>query len=48
MVFSRNVGRERVEEVRSSLPVRIVERHDKYLGLPTELGRSKKEVFSWL
>lgn len=23
-------------------------KHEKYLGLPTEMGRSKREVFSWL
>lgn len=48
VVFSKNVVREVVEEVRESLPVSIVDKHDKYLGLPTEMGRPKKEVFSWL
>lgn len=48
VVFSRNVGRERVEDIRSCLPVRVVDKHEKYLGLPIEMGRSKREVFSWL
>lgn len=38
----------KVDEIREVLPVRIVDKHEKYLGLPTEMGRSKKEVFSWL
>lgn len=47
MAFSRNVGEERVEEVRGYLPDTVVKKHEKYLGLPTEMGRSKKEVFGW-
>lgn len=26
----------------------ILQRYDKYLGIPAEWGRSKKEMFSWL
>lgn len=37
-----------MEEVRGYLSVRVVDKHDKYLGLPTEMGRSKKDVFNWL
>lgn len=48
VVFSRNVGTERVEEVRGFLPVRVVDKHEKYLGLPTEMEKSKKAVFGWL
>lgn len=28
--------------------MRVVDRNEKYLGLPTEMGRSKREVFGWL
>lgn len=48
VVFSRNTGGERVEEVRVCLPARVVDKHEKYLGLPIEMGRFKREVFSWL
>lgn len=37
-----------MDDVRSVLPVRVVDKHEKYLGLPTKMGRSKREVFSWL
>ncbi|CAL1383761.1 unnamed protein product [Linum trigynum] len=30
------------------LGMRIVEKHDKYLGLVTHVGRSKKELFTFL
>lgn len=55
IVFSCNTGSVRVEEVRDSLGVGVVEKHEKYLGLHLEIlglhlemGRSKREVFSWL
>lgn len=34
--------------MRDSLGVRVVDKHDKYLGLPTDMGRFRKEVFGWL
>lgn len=37
-----------MEEVRAVLSVRVVEKHEKYLGLPTKMGRLKKKVSSWL
>lgn len=30
------------------LHVSVVEKHENYLGLPTEMGRFKREVFKWL
>lgn len=48
MVFSGNVNADLIDTVRDILPVQVVEKHDKYLGLPTEMGRSKREVFGWL
>lgn len=48
VVFSRNIGRMQMEEVRSILPVSVVDKHEKYLGLPAEMGKSKREVFGWL
>lgn len=48
MVFSWNVGNDTIEEIRASLLVRVVEKHDKYLDLSTEMDRSKRDVFRWL
>ncbi|XP_010666797.1 uncharacterized protein LOC104883918 [Beta vulgaris subsp. vulgaris] len=48
VVFSRNVGADRRQEIIDILGVREVARHEKYLGLPTIIGRSKKAVFACL
>ncbi|KAL0433399.1 UNVERIFIED_CONTAM: hypothetical protein Slati_2674200 [Sesamum latifolium] len=45
MVFSRNVGNSVRLELAGILGVAVVANHDKYLGLPTVNGRSKKEMF---
>lgn len=42
------MGSEKVEEVRGYLHVRAVEKHKKYLGLPTKMERSKNEVLDGL
>lgn len=41
MVFSRNAESARVEKVMGCLPVWVVERHEKYLELPTEMGNQR-------
>ncbi|XP_010682933.1 uncharacterized protein LOC104897695 [Beta vulgaris subsp. vulgaris] len=46
--FSKNVDDSRKNDIRSLFGVREVERHEKYLGLPTVIGRSKKMVFTVL
>ena len=46
--FSRNVESCRKNEILTLFGVREVERHEKYLGLPTVIGRSKKMVFAVL
>ena len=43
--FSPNVSPVRREEIQLILGVREVEKHEKYLGLPTMIGRSKKAIF---
>ncbi|KAL0405661.1 UNVERIFIED_CONTAM: putative mitochondrial protein [Sesamum latifolium] len=48
MVVSKNVARDWQEELASILGVQLVQKHDKYLGLPTIVGKSKREVFSSL
>ncbi|CAL1412765.1 unnamed protein product [Linum trigynum] len=46
--FSDNVEEDRRKEMGEILEMQIVDHHDKYLGLPTVIGRSKKAVFSQL
>lgn len=40
--FSKGLCRQRRDSIRSLLDMREVQRHDKYLGLPTIFDRSKK------
>lgn len=47
MIFNHNVRVNKIDEIRNIHPVRVVEKYDKYLGLLTEMGRYKKEVFGW-
>lgn len=48
VVFSKCVSRIRREEIVATLGVREVARHEKYLGLSTIIGRSKKATFACL
>lgn len=41
--FSRNLGTNMQEMLREKLNVTMVNDHEKYLGLPTYVGRSKKK-----
>jgi len=43
--YSRNVGEHTQHELQQRLGFKAVETHDRYLGLPTFIGRSKKIVF---
>ncbi|XP_021717911.1 uncharacterized protein LOC110685693 [Chenopodium quinoa] len=43
--FSKKVCSSRRQEIIDILGVREVERHEKYLRLPTIIGRSKKAIF---
>ncbi|KAK4388058.1 hypothetical protein Sango_2412400 [Sesamum angolense] len=45
MVCSRNVSPTERVNLAAILGVKVEERHAKYLGLPTVIGRSKSEVF---
>ncbi|XP_048489904.1 uncharacterized protein LOC125491871 [Beta vulgaris subsp. vulgaris] len=43
--FSRNIEPEKKELLQMKLNFKAVDEHDKYLGLPTYIGSSKKRVF---
>ncbi|KAL3825323.1 hypothetical protein ACJIZ3_021352 [Penstemon smallii] len=46
IVFSKTTSDANIEIVRSFLPMEVVDKHDKYLGLPSVIGRSKREAFA--
>ncbi|KAL0345399.1 UNVERIFIED_CONTAM: putative mitochondrial protein [Sesamum radiatum] len=48
VAFSPNVPNTLQEDLAGRLGIRAVSRHEKYLGLPALVGRSKKEVFQSL
>ncbi|KAL0412200.1 UNVERIFIED_CONTAM: putative mitochondrial protein, partial [Sesamum latifolium] len=45
IVFSKNTPIAVKEHLANLMGMRLEERHNKYLGLPTTVGRSKREVF---
>ncbi|XP_057444455.1 uncharacterized protein LOC130736669 [Lotus japonicus] len=45
---SRNVPENRFHELKQLLNVKAVECYDKYLGLPTIIGKSKTQIFSFV
>ncbi|XP_024199277.1 uncharacterized protein LOC112202498 [Rosa chinensis] len=48
IVFSKKVCPSLQQLIAGSLGVVIVDKHDKYLGLPTYLGRNKTESFAYI
>ncbi|XP_061993800.1 uncharacterized protein LOC133711713 [Rosa rugosa] len=48
VAFSKNVSEGLKEEVSSYLGVQVVEVHEKYLGLPTYVGRKKTDTFEYI
>ena len=45
MSYSRNIEQEKINILQMKLAFKAVEGHDKYLGLPTYIGSSKKRIF---
>ncbi|KAL0405109.1 UNVERIFIED_CONTAM: hypothetical protein Slati_3824800 [Sesamum latifolium] len=45
MIFSRNTNAATRDELANFLGIAIKDKHDKYFGLPTTVGRSKRDVF---
>ncbi|XP_012853612.1 PREDICTED: uncharacterized protein LOC105973139 [Erythranthe guttata] len=48
MKFSPSTTEELKHGLHQILGFRVVEQHDKYLGLPASIGRTKKEIFAYL
>lgn len=48
MMFSPGTSATTRIEIQNLLGIQVVPKFDKYLGMPTVVGRSKKEVFSFL
>ncbi|PRQ29705.1 putative RNA-directed DNA polymerase [Rosa chinensis] len=48
VTFSKNVDRETQNWLASFLGVTVVESHEKYLGLPTYVGRNKTSTFQYI
>ena len=46
--FISNTGHDQKEWIKNSLGVREVDKFESYLGLPTLIGRSKYQAFSFL
>ncbi|XP_062020952.1 uncharacterized protein LOC133737412 [Rosa rugosa] len=48
MAFSRNVDMDTQNKFASILAVKRVDEHDRYLGLPLRVGRSKTAIFEYI
>jgi hypothetical protein len=48
MVFSPNISSSTKELFKANLPINICDNINKYLGLPTQFGRSKAQDFKFL
>ncbi|XP_062014381.1 uncharacterized protein LOC133730890 [Rosa rugosa] len=48
VVFSNNVQADRQQEMATILGVQCVKEHDKYLGLPMRVGKSKSAIFAYI
>ncbi|GAU51479.1 hypothetical protein TSUD_413680 [Trifolium subterraneum] len=46
MVFSKRVPNTTKSAIQQILPMKIVDHYSKYLGQPTHVGRSKKQIFN--
>lgn len=48
MVYSAEISEEKKAQVTQILGVQVVERLDRYLGMPSVVGKSKQQIFSVL
>lgn len=45
MFFSSNVGDDKISAIKNLFKLNVVSKHEKYLGLPSMIGRKKKRNF---
>ena len=48
LFFSKNTDKEIQKEIKNSFGAQIIHKHERYLGLPTLVGRGKKKAFNWI
>lgn len=48
MIFSTNTSPSSLDSIHAALCIQVVDKFDRYLGLPTQIGKSKREVFEFL
>lgn len=48
MLFSGNTQAKQIEEIKSIFQLNVVSRHEKYLGLPSMVGRNKTSFFNFI
>ena len=46
MLFSSNTSRNVQEEIKNRFGAQIIKQHEKYLGLPSLVGRNKRTTFN--
>lgn len=46
LFFSKNTGRDIQKEIKNMFGAQIIHRHERYLGLPTLVGRGKKKALN--
>jgi hypothetical protein len=48
LIYSKRVPNTTIMDIAQILPMQMVEQFSKYLGMPTNIGRSKRQVFNYL
>jgi ribonuclease HI len=48
MIFSKHTPHDQKVEIYSTLPMKTVQHFNKYLGMPTHMGRSKRQIFDFI
>lgn len=48
MIFSTNTSPSSLDSIHAALCIQVVDKFDRYLGLSTQIGKSKREVFEFL
>ena len=48
LFFSKNTSKDIQERAKETFGAQIIQQHEKYLGLPPLMGRSKNKAFNWI